>query len=84
MRIPFSLGSKLRVSGAGEKGKKYAGAQWGTSGFSKAQGRAGGWGEAGFPTLQTGLGPLPLVLIVEELLKDGHEQRSAQLGSLGL
>lgn len=31
-----------------------------------------------------GPGPLPLVLIKWELLKDSREQRSVQLGSLGL
>lgn len=32
---------------------------------------------------QAGLGPLPLVLIKWELLKDSHEQRSVQPSNLG-
>lgn len=49
--------------------------------------RGSGWGRGGewlVSLSQAGLGPLPLVPIKWELLKDSREQRSVQPGNLGL
>lgn len=52
------------------------------SDFSVALGETGG-GEWLVSLSRAGPGLLPLVLIRWELLKDSHEQRSAQPGNLG-
>lgn len=52
------------------------------SDFGVALGETGG-GERLVSLSWAGLGLLPLVLIRWELLKDSHEQRSAQPGNLG-
>ena len=83
LRIPFLLGQKAGgIPGPGEEGKVHRCSMGAASDLSVALGGTGG-GEWLVSLSWAGLGLLPLVRIRWELLKDSHEQRSAQPGNLG-